>query len=307
MAINVSIRRFEANTKGRDFIIGDLHGKLYFLKTLLNYVDFNHEQDRLFSVGDLIDRGENSAGCLALLKEPWFHAVMGNHEQMLIDFLMVRQGKASRFGTDILESNHLFTMNGDWWYQGDKGRSLALDILKDQSIMPSIITVGEGSGRFNIVHAELDNGHLFDQATTDKLIDDNCLPEPDFIHGFGYGLIEDQLVWSRSFRRDNNFIGHLARVRRGLSITYCGHSILPRTDDSIRMIESHFNLDAGAYKTTIKESEGLFGLMMAEHAGGCDRVSGFFASYESTTGKVSVDPFSIDTPHEIFSKSPILR
>lgn len=309
MGANIPIRRFEANTRGRDFIIGDLHGQLYLLKSLLDHVGFSAENDRLFSVGDLIDRGEDSAGCLALLREPWFHAVMGNHEQMLIDFLHVKQGNVSRFGVDVRETNHPFIQNGgNWWYQSDIARIfLASDILDDQSTMPCIITVGEGANRFNIVHAELDSGHRSSQATTDELIDKDCLIAPDFIHGFGYGLIEDQLVWSRSFRRNNDFLGHLARVRPGLSITYCGHSILPRPADSIRMIESHFNLDAGAYKTAQKKAEGLFGLMMTEHTSGCDSVSGFFVSEGRTTGKISVDPFSIDTPREVFSKSPILR
>lgn len=37
----------------------------------------------MFSVGDLIDRGGKSRDCLSLLYEKWFHAVKGNHEDIL--------------------------------------------------------------------------------------------------------------------------------------------------------------------------------------------------------------------------------
>lgn len=73
---------------GRAFVVGDLHGCLPALRRALHKVDFSPEQgDRLLSVGDLIDRGPQSLACLRLLGMPWFHAVMGNHERLLLDGL----------------------------------------------------------------------------------------------------------------------------------------------------------------------------------------------------------------------------
>lgn len=54
----------------------------------LSYVGFDTAKDRLFSVGDLIDRGPKSLQCLKLLDAPWFFAVRGNHEQMMIDWAL---------------------------------------------------------------------------------------------------------------------------------------------------------------------------------------------------------------------------
>ena len=76
-----------ANTVGRDFIVGDLHGCLDLLHAELARLQFEPAKDRLFSVGDLADRGPDSMGCLRLLREPWFHAVRGNHEDMLIAYV----------------------------------------------------------------------------------------------------------------------------------------------------------------------------------------------------------------------------
>src|SRR3546814_1363745 len=74
-------RHLPANTAGRDFIVGDLHGCLDLLQVELARIAFDPTRDRLFSVGDLTDRGPDSMGCLRLLREPWFYAVHGNHER----------------------------------------------------------------------------------------------------------------------------------------------------------------------------------------------------------------------------------
>ncbi|MBC3374459.1 metallophosphoesterase [Pseudomonas sp. SWRI92] len=76
---------FPPNKQGRDFVVGDIHGHFNMLATALTAVNFNTELDRIFSVGDLIDRGPDSEDVLNWLEKPWFHAVRGNHEQMLID------------------------------------------------------------------------------------------------------------------------------------------------------------------------------------------------------------------------------
>jgi len=75
------------NTLGRDFFVGDIHGKYNELMAELNQQDFDFDVDRLFSVGDIIDRGEDSEKCLELLNQAWFFAVKGNHEHMLLNCL----------------------------------------------------------------------------------------------------------------------------------------------------------------------------------------------------------------------------
>ena len=78
-------RRFARNAAGRDFVVGDIHGMFPALRELLARAGFDEECDRLFSVGDLIDRGPRSREALEWLAQPWFHAVRGNHEQLLLD------------------------------------------------------------------------------------------------------------------------------------------------------------------------------------------------------------------------------
>lgn len=68
------------------FVVSDLGGNYDGLMALLKLVEFNWEKDILISVGDIIDRGTESAKLLKLfLTRPRFFATLGNHELMLVD------------------------------------------------------------------------------------------------------------------------------------------------------------------------------------------------------------------------------
>ncbi len=75
---------------GRRIAIGDIHGCFNTLKELLENKVRVEKQDRLFFVGDYIDRGPDSKGVLDYLigmKQDGFKMVFirGNHEEMLIE------------------------------------------------------------------------------------------------------------------------------------------------------------------------------------------------------------------------------
>lgn len=134
------IKRFAVNTKGRDFAVGDIHGHFTKLQAAIDAVGFDPAVDRLFSVGDMVDRGPESDQAIEWLAKPWFHAVRGNHEQMIID--------AQRHaGTDM----H-FINGGAWFYSlpPDERMSIA-DALAD---LPLAIEVETADGLIGIVHAD---------------------------------------------------------------------------------------------------------------------------------------------------------
>src|SRR3546814_19392841 len=78
------VQRYPRNETGRDFAVGDIHGHFSRLQALLDAVEFDPSKDRLFSVGDLVDRGPECEQALDWLARPWFHAVQGNHEDIAI-------------------------------------------------------------------------------------------------------------------------------------------------------------------------------------------------------------------------------
>lgn len=70
---------------GRDFFVGDIHGSFDLLKKLLDRVGFDVGTDRLWSVGDLVDRGEQSLEVVRFFRDtPGCEAVMGNHDAMFL-------------------------------------------------------------------------------------------------------------------------------------------------------------------------------------------------------------------------------
>ncbi|AHL33190.1 phosphoprotein phosphatase [Pseudomonas brassicacearum] len=133
---------FPPNKEGRDFAVGDIHGHFKLLTKALDKVDFNTEVDRIFSVGDLIDRGPDSIDALNWLEKPWFHAVRGNHEHMLIECI-------SGHG-DI--PRHIRN-GGAWLY--DLQPDIQQELSKALQKLPLMIEINLSSDQtIGIVHAE---------------------------------------------------------------------------------------------------------------------------------------------------------
>lgn len=135
--------RFALNEMGRDFAVGDIHGHFPALERLLARIGFDDAHDRLFAVGDLIDRGPASARFADFLERPWFHAVRGNHEQMMIE---------SAFDPGMLAT---WEDNGGGWATRFLSPT-AIDQLRavaDQ--LPFAIEVVTRHGQVGLVHAHL--------------------------------------------------------------------------------------------------------------------------------------------------------
>lgn len=69
----------------RLIIVGDVHGQKKELQHLLKKVKFNNRKgDHLILAGDLVNKGRDSAGVVALAMELGAHAVRGNHEDRVL-------------------------------------------------------------------------------------------------------------------------------------------------------------------------------------------------------------------------------
>lgn len=145
------IQRFERNTAGRDFGVGDIHGHFTRLRAALDAAGFDPSRDRLFSVGDLVDRGPESADVDEWLRQPWFHAVRGNHEQMTIDAYRANAGGAE---------GDLHFANGGAWFYGlpDAERGSYAQLLAD---LPLVIEVETAAGLVGLVHADCPRGDWY--------------------------------------------------------------------------------------------------------------------------------------------------
>lgn len=145
------IQHYAINTVGRDFAVGDIHGCFDALDAALKRIQFNEKTDRLFSVGDLIDRGAQSHQVLAWLDKPWFHAVQGNHEEMARDFV---QGRARRDASAQDAYQRFYGMcGGHWLIDLPTGQQEAY--VAALAALPYLIEVQTGHGPVGIVHADV--------------------------------------------------------------------------------------------------------------------------------------------------------
>lgn len=136
------IKKYGKNTTGRDFVVGDIHGCFSRLQESLDSIGFDADKDRLFSVGDLIDRGSESHLVCDWIAKPWFHAVRGNHDDFAIQH--VRIGK--------LDYEN-YARNGGAWFMAlpaDEQLTIA-DALES---LPFAMQVDTDGGLVGIVHAE---------------------------------------------------------------------------------------------------------------------------------------------------------
>jgi serine/threonine protein phosphatase 1 len=236
------VRRLPANSGGRDFVVGDLHGCLDDLYQLLEEVRFDPARDRLLSVGDLADRGPRSLEALALLRQPWVHGVMGNHEQMLVNAFAPWLASGIAPNPLSLASMILDQNGGGWAFRPGAGNKSPPEVLGRLlplvADLPLLLVVGEGADRYQVVHAELVHPARFGRSL--RLWTD---AELDALAEFG-GRGEDRPDWRWSRRlmaaeRPET----LPREAPGLSLTICGHTI----GDGVRQRCSHLCVDTGAY------------------------------------------------------------
>lgn len=199
----MTILRFEKNQVGRDLVVGDIHGHFSKLQLALDAVDFDPARgDRLFSVGDLVDRGPESSLVLEWLDKPWFRAVQGNHEDMAI-----------RWGLPGCRMDpESYARNGGAWNIGNtKPERLAIsDAL---SALPLAIEVETAEGLVGIIHAEPTE----DWDELRAILQDQAIPRSRLRQ------LRECLLWDRS-RVEEGY----QSVIKGLRAAVVGHTPVKR-------------------------------------------------------------------------------
>lgn len=200
------LQKFEINEVGNDWVVGDIHGMFDLLERQLHDIGFNKKIDRLFSVGDLVDRGPKSELCLEYINQPWFFCTLGNHEEMAVEFY------------DGLWDTSSYISNGGQWFVdlGYDERERYVDVFKSLPLAMEIKTQHETIG---VVHAEvpLSDWRVFENKTKDEL--------------------KQVSIWSRNRIRAN-----MTHEVIGIDKVYVGHTVLSEP----RILGNVFYIDTGS-------------------------------------------------------------
>ena len=189
------------------WMVGDLHCCFARLMAALRERKFDPYQDLLLSVGDLIDRGPQSAECLDLLRYRWVYAVRGNHEQMALEALADGDMR-------------LWEMNGgDWYTQRAASQKQRLTALIARCRrLPLIIELHSGEQVHVIAHADY----------------------PAAVYRWQRAVDEHQVLWRRQ-RLTDHLAGRHGAIA-GADHCWFGNTPLKRRYDS----DNQHYIDTGA-------------------------------------------------------------
>ena len=213
----------------RAYAIGDVHGRLDLLRALLDKIAEDRraapcERDYIVFLGDLIDRGPDSAGVIdylsraqRVLPRPVF--LMGNHEEMLLRVLDQDSGQFR-----------------DWLQYG------GYEFAQSYGVEVGRLALLETPAAAQMVRHAVPDEHI---AFLDSFVDSFQFGDYLFVHaGIRPGVaIQDQHVQDLRWIRED-FLDSSAD--HGVVVIH-GHTISDGPDERSNRI----GIDTGAYKTGI--------------------------------------------------------
>jgi len=211
------VRRFGLNERGNDYVLGDIHGCYDEVVQALREVGFDRRRDRLFSIGDTVDRGPGSRRAQRFLEQDWVHAIRGNHEDMFLQ--IYERGEPHEAVIEFATG-----MNGmDWWR----------DLTPDERVpfigrfrsLPLVIEIETARGLVGLVHAEVPQG--MDWATFTARIES------------GDKKVIETALWGRRRldQRDDSGVPGIDRL-------FVGHSIV----EGPKRLGNVYYIDTGAVR-----------------------------------------------------------
>ena len=139
---------FDANTRGRDIVVGDVHGCFRTLERALAHLEFNTRRDRLFGVGDLVARGPHSREAAHWIEKRFTAVALGNHDRAALRSIESRLRGSNTRASGWLRS--LAPSEFPRWRDAFER-------------MPLAITIATAHGAIGVVHAESPH-HLWSEA-----------------------------------------------------------------------------------------------------------------------------------------------
>lgn len=228
------------------YVIGDVHGEFDSLRLLVNKLPQN---STLIFVGDLVDKGKKSKEVIEFIRKNNFSCVLGNHEEMMIDYC---ENFISKYpNIHYMDTIALWIRNGG----------------KETLLSYSLIEIDKHDGKLLIVENEENFRQLvddikwlktlplyieLDKKKKDKPIVISHAPLADVWHLKGdknkQNTFREYALWNRKNPKEDVPIFNIF-----------GHTIIQKIDIS----KHYINVDTGCYY--VKEGYGILSAYCIEN------------------------------------------
>lgn len=228
----------------RHFVFGDIHGRFATFKALLDLINYDPETDVIYSVGDMIDRGPDSVPVVQFFQQDHCHAVLGNHEQMVLNpgYWEPVWTDTHAGGSQTLASLEMHGFTTQW-------------LTEICNYLPICLDVGDENqtSSFRMIHAECplswSEKKLITYLSNESRYE---VAEGRLLWGRkDISAITDGLLSGESFRTDGSV--NVAQNRSPRAV-FCGHTPL---DNVVSAFNVHWiDTFAGGVMTCIDPVEG---------------------------------------------------
>lgn len=195
------------------YVMSDIHGNYTKFLKMLRLIKFS-EEDRLYILGDIIDRGSQPFHILSfILKHNNIMLLKGNHEEMLIDFFETNTGEQLWFYNGGYKTYEQFSGKE---YREQKAIS---DYFKSR---PDFVVLKD---KFILSHAGIYIPENGDKYTIDELVEN----------------LGDNFLWNRTLIDNERPYQHYIQI--------CGHTpvqVIDKNADKIINRDSVIYIDCGA-------------------------------------------------------------
>ena len=257
------------NTQGMDYIIGDVHGSANLLQTTLSK---SAPHDRLFMVGDIIDRGPDSVAAFKLIQhDPRVVMVKGNHEETLLKFtsidLQVMFSEIRQYDlntplpTNLQALWDLLAYDGSWIFKDPEARELPFNPHAHplRAIAPYLSYLGKG-----FVHELTEMVRYFSNCPYVVAVQEGCDAKGNRVVPFVVCHSRLPLSDAALFQKQRSLTPAEKQVllysrssdaviprSSNAMICYAGHSPHYHGYAAVRPLENTCNLDAGAFQNGV--------------------------------------------------------
>jgi serine/threonine protein phosphatase 1 len=216
-ATSPRVVRHGLNEHGRDFVMADIHGTYEVVAAALRGVRFDWARDRLFSVGDLVDRGPESRRALPFIRNPRINPILGNHEDMFLEMYE---------STDTPPEavlRYVTSRNGMGWWM-DLTQAERMEMIHAFRSLPIAMEIETARGMVGLTHAEVPHGMDWQTFTTALEAGDPAVTK--------------SAIWGRTriTRGDDSGV-------RGIDRVFSGHSIV----DGPTQLGNVYLIDSGSF------------------------------------------------------------